>query len=231
MEETLALAKRQSHGHTLAMTYQNFTMIHQFRGEVDSLLEKTDAQRVLSQAQGFPLWLAGATIMRGWARAQRGDVEEGIADMRRGIADWRATGAELAAPYYLGLLAETLGAAGPPEAGIDVVLEALGSSDRSGEAWWRAELWRIEAELRLKAATPETDVAERRLLDALDLARAQQARSLELRAAASLCRLWLRLGRPSVDAERPLASVVEWFTEGYATADLTQAAHLLATPR
>jgi class 3 adenylate cyclase/predicted ATPase len=231
MEDTLALARRLSHGHTMAMTFQNYTMIHQFRGEVDPILEKTGAQLALSQSQGFPLWQAGATLMRGWARAQRGEPAEGIADMRRGIEAWRATGAELAAPYYLGLLAETLGACGRPEEGIDVMLEAIASSDRSGEAWWRAELLRIDAELGLQLAAPEVEVAERRLLDALDLARSQQARSLELRAAASLCRLWTRRGRPPLEAERPLIGVFEWFTEGHATADLLQAARLLSSTR
>ena len=71
MEETLALARRLSHGHTMAMTFQNFTMAHQFRGEADAVLAKAATQLALSQEQGFPLWIAGATTMRGWARAAR----------------------------------------------------------------------------------------------------------------------------------------------------------------
>jgi predicted ATPase len=227
MEDTLSLARRLSHGHTTAMTFQNYSMIHQFRGEVEPVLEKTAAQQSLSQAQGFPLWLAGATILRGWARARRGETADGIGDMRRGIEAWRATGAELAAPYYLGLLAETLGAAGQPDAALEVVLDALASSDRSGEAWWRAELWRIEAELRLQLPSPDLDFAAQRLEAALDLARVQQARSLELRAAASLYRLRTRSGKPPLEAGQVLAGVLDWFTEGRATADLTQAARLL----
>jgi adenylate cyclase len=227
MEQTLALARRLSHAHTMAMTFQNFTMTHQFRGEVAAVLEKADAQMALSREGRFPLWIAGATIMRGWARAQLGQAEEGISEMRRGIDEWRATGAELATPYYLGLLAEAHGAAGRPEAGCETILEALGSSDRSGEAWWRAELWRIEAELRLKLAVADEEAAERRLLDALDLARAQRARSLELRATASLFRLWTKQGKRSVDAQRALADTLNWFTEGRDTSDLKQAAQLL----
>jgi adenylate cyclase len=147
--------------------------------------------------------------------------------MRRGIDGWRATGAELGTPYYLGLLAETLGAAGQPDDGIAVVQEALATSGRRGEAWWRAELFRIDAELRLLLAKPETEVAERRLTEALELARTQEARSLELRAATSLCRLWTRLGKPAGEAERPLAAALAWFTEGRTTADLQHAAQLL----
>jgi predicted ATPase/class 3 adenylate cyclase len=228
MEETLALARRLSHGHTMAMTFQNFTMTHQFRGEVEPILEKTEAQLALSRSQGFPLWQAGAVVMRGWARAQRGETADGIADMRRGIAEWRATGAELAAPYYLGLLAETLGAAGRAEEGLDVVREALASSDRSGEAWWRAELWRIDAELHLRLPSPDVQLVEQRLRAAHDLARTQQARSLELRAARSLCRLSAMNGTGLAETRRLLADVLEWFTEGGSTADLSQAAHLLS---
>ncbi|HSL24456.1 MAG TPA: adenylate/guanylate cyclase domain-containing protein [Vicinamibacterales bacterium] len=227
MEETIALARRVSHAHTLAMTFQNFTMMHQFRGEAAPVLEKVETQMKLSREGGFPLWLAAATIMRGWARARQGASEEGIGEMRRGLDEWRATGAELAAPYYLGLLAEAHGAAGQPEKGLEVVLEALDSSARSGEAWWRAEVWRIDAELRLKLATPDESAAERRLLDALELARAQRARSLELRAAVSLFRLWTKQRKPLHEAVQPLADVFNWFTEGHGTADLKEAANLL----
>ena len=228
MEETLALARRLSHGHTMAMTFQNFTMAHQFRGETDAVLAKAATQLALSQEQGFPLWIAGATTMRGWARAQRGEPDEGIADLRRGITDWRATGAELAAPYYLGLLGETLGAAGRPEDGLEVILEALASSARSGEAWWRPELWRLEAELRLKLPMPDEAAVERLLLDALELAGSQESRSLQLRTAASLLRFRTEQGRPRDDAQRLLADSVRWFTEGHETSDLREAASLLS---
>ncbi len=228
MEETLALARRLSHAHTIAMTFMNFAMTHQFRGEVDGVLEKAEAQMALSRDGGFPLWSAGATIMRGWARSQQGQAEEGIADLRRGIEEWRATGAELAAPYYFGLLAEAHGAAGRPEAGLEAIHDGLASSDRSGESWWRAELWRIEAELRLKLATTDEDAAERRVLDAFELARAQGARSLQLRAAASLFRLRTKHGAPPLDTKRLLADVLNGFTEGRETADLKRAAALLS---
>jgi predicted ATPase len=164
-------------------------------------------------------WLGDLTE----ARSQQGQADEGIAEMRRGIDEWRATGAELAGPYYLGLLAEAHGAAGRPDRAIEAILDAQASSTRSGEAWWRAELWRIDGELRLKLPTPDEGAAERRFLDTLDLARAQRARSLELRAAASLCRLWTKQGKPPLEAQRPLADALTWFTEGRETADLKQA--------
>jgi adenylate cyclase len=112
-----------------------------------------------------------------------------------------------------------------------VILEALASSDRSGEAWWRAELRRIEAELRLKLASRDDGAAERGLLESLELARAQGARSLHLRTAASLFRLWTTQGKPSLDAKRPLAEALDWFTEGHETTDLREAARLLREGR
>ena len=165
--------------------------------------------------------------MHGWARAQHGEHDEGIEEMRRGIEGWRATGAELAAPYDFGLLAEAHSLAGRPEQGLLALADAMASSARSGEVWWRAELLRIEAELRLKLPAPDAEAAERGFLDALGLARAQRARSLELRAAASLCRFWTKQGKPALEAQRPLADVLNWFTEGRETADLEQAARLL----
>ena len=227
IEDALALARRLSHPHTEAMTLFSLTMTHQFRREAAAIVEKAEALAVISRDQGFPLWLAGATIMLGWARSQLGRPEDGIDDMRQGIDGWRSTGAELAAPYHLGLLAETYGAASQPDAGLVVVGEALASSARSGEAWWRAELLRVEAELRLKSPAPDAASAERLLLEALDLARIQRARSLELRAAASLCRLWRKQGKPRRQAERPLADVLNWFSDGGETADLREAAALL----
>jgi predicted ATPase len=96
-----------------------------------------------------------------------------------------------------------------------VILEALVSSARSGEAWWRPELWRLEAELRLKLPTPDEAAVERLLLDALELAASQESRSLQLRTAASLLRLRTEQGRPRDDAQRLLADSVRWFTEGH----------------
>ena len=228
MDETLALARRLSHAHSTAMTYMNFVMTHQFRGEVAAVLEKAEAQLTLSREGGFPLWLAGATIMRGWARSQQGRADDAIAEIRRGIDGWRATGAELGAPYYLGLLAEAYGIAGQPQKGLDAIVEALDSSARSGEAWWRAELWRIEAELRLMLATSDDGTSERRFLEAIELAGAQGARSLQLRAAASLFRYRTEHGTPPNEARRLLADALSWFTEGHGTADLKQAALLLS---
>ena len=227
MEEALALAQRLSHPHTVAMATQNFTMTLQFRGEAAAVLERADAQLSLSRDGGFPLWLAGATIMRGWAQSQQGQLDAGIAEMRRGIDEWRATGAELAAPYYLGLLADAHGAASRPETGLELLLDAHASSTRSGEAWWRAELWRLEGELRLKLPEADESAAERLFTEAIELSRAQRARSLELRAAVSLCGLRISQGIPTLEAQRPLADVLSGFTEGRETADLKRAARLL----
>jgi class 3 adenylate cyclase/predicted ATPase len=227
MEGALALARRLNHLHTISMTMQNYTMARQFRGEPDAVLPLAKAQLALTRAERFPLWEAGALIMRGWARTQLGKVDEGIADMRRGIDGWRATGAELAAPYYFAMLAEAHGRAGRPDAGLEAIAEAIASSDRSGEVWWLAEVWRIEGELRLMQSGAGGEMIERLFLGALALARTQQARSLELRAAGSLLRLWTMRGTPFDQAQQPLADAFAAFTEGHQTRDLQEAARLL----
>ena len=227
MERALTLAERLNHLHTYAMTLQNDTMTLQFRGEAERVLERAEAQLALARKHGFPLWEAGAAVMRGWAWTKLGRMDEGLAEMRRGIDGWRATGAELAAPYYLSLLAEAQGAAGQVDRALDTLQQAFASSNRSGEAWWRPEICRLDGELRLLQPTPDLTTVERCFVEALVTARAQTSRSLELRAACSLLRLDHRLRQPTDGARATLTRVLDWFTEGRDTADLRNAAALL----
>jgi len=181
----------------------------------------------LSTEQGFPYWLAMGTIVRGWALALQGQAEEGIAQIRQGLTAYRATGAEGARPYFLTLLAEAYAQRGQAEEGLAVVSEALETVEATGERFYEAELHRLQGELSLQLPTPLVE-AEACLQRALALARRQQAKSLELRAAMSLSRLWQRQGQR--DAARDLlAPLYGWFTEGFDTADLQEARALLET--
>ena len=226
MVDGLALADDLRHPHSVAMALQNFAMTHQFRGEAAAAKDKAERLIELSHAEGFALWLAGGVIMRGWALCELGQADLGRAEMRRGIDDWGATGALLPVGYYLSLLAAADGEAGEPEKGLDLVTSALAASAASAEAWWKPELWRLRAELALQLPSPDEGAAEDYLHEALDLASRQSARSLELRAAASLFRLRRKQGR-EVEARPRLAQVWEWFGEGHETADLKEAARLL----
>ena len=148
--------------------------------------------------------------------------------MEEGLATHRTLGAELVQPYYLAMLTETYGKRGQREVGVRVVAEALTKTDTHGERWWEAELYRLKGELLLNvprglAHAPEAEASFRQ---ALDIARRQQAKSWELRAAMSLSRLWQQQGKQA-EAHVLLAPLYDWFTEGFDTADLQEAKMLL----
>ena len=164
--------------------------------------------------------------MRGWALTAQGEGAEGIVQFDQGLVAHRATGSELHRPYFLGLLAEAYGELGQPEEGLKVLVEALATVDNTGERWWEAELHRRKGELLLMQQGQKVGEAEECYRKALDTARRQQAKSLELRAAISLSRLWKQEGKHK-DARKLLAPIYEWFTEGFDTADLRAAKALL----
>jgi predicted ATPase len=157
---------------------------------------------------------------------EQGEQEEGIAQLRRGLIAYRATGAELERPHWLGLMAEACRRTGQVEEGRRVVSEGLAEIEQNGIRYYEAELNRLEGELRLGLEAADDQRAEACFRRAVDIARAQQAKSFELRAATSLARLWQRQGKRE-DARDLLAPVLGWFTEGFDTVDLQQAKALL----
>jgi predicted ATPase len=136
------------------------------------------------------------------------------------------TGLKLYRPYFLGLLAEASGQAGQAEAGVTVVTEALTRVAATEERWWEAEVHRLRGALLLQLPLPDVGQAEACFQQALDVARRQQAKALELRATLSLSRLWQQQGKREA-AQQVLAPVYGWFTEGLDTADLQAAKALL----
>jgi predicted ATPase len=147
--------------------------------------------------------------------------------MRRGLIDFRATGGEVRLPYYLALLAKACGNAGQAAAGLTLVAEALAQAETRGEGWWKAELYRLKGELVMQeGGTPEVLEAEESFRLALTVARRQQAKSLELRAAVSLSQLWQQQGKAE-QARQLLADIYGSFTEGFDTVDLQEARDLL----
>ena len=146
-------------------------------------------------------------------------------DLRAAIEDFKATGARLRLPYYLSLLADTYGDAGRPAEGLIVIEEACAQSRASNERWWDAELHRLRGELMFAAGRDLRDV-ETALARARDIARGQQARSLELRTALSAC-LVGAAESPRAEDRRALADIYAWFSEGFDTPDLRAARALL----
>jgi predicted ATPase len=150
----------------------------------------------------------------------------GRAQLRQGLEGWRATGAAISRPYWLGLLADTCARRAYAEEGLAVLAEALICVDQTGERYAEAELHRLTGELRLKQSLPDASQAEACFQQALDIAHRQQAKSLELRAATSLARLWQQQGKCQEGYDL-LAPVYGWFTEGFDTTDLQDAKALL----
>ncbi len=226
LHEALALAHELSHPYSLAFARCLAAFVLQFRRDVPAVHEQAEAAVALSTAQGFPHWAAVGTSLRGWALAMQGQGEEGMAQVRQGIAAWRATGAALLVPYFCTLLAEVSDHLGHTEDGLQALAEAHTLVEQHEERWWEAEVYRLRGVLLLQQPGTSQAEAETWLQRALDVARRQQAKSLELRAAMSLARLWQRQGKRT-EAYELLAPVYNWFTEGFDTADLQEAKTLL----
>ena len=129
--------------------------------------------------------------------------------------------------HIAALLADTYGKEGQTAAGLRVVNEELSRLQITGTRFYEAELYRINGELLLRQAVPDEELAETCFEKAIEVARRQQAKSLELRAAMSLSRLWQRQGKKTEEARQLLAEIYGWFTEGFGTADLKAAKALL----
>jgi predicted ATPase len=225
----IALAQDLSHSFSLAYALDFAAFLHRLRREEQAAQAQADAAMTLSTAQGFPLWLAIAMILRGGTMAARGQVAEGMAQIRQGLAAFQATGAEVGRPYFLTLLAEGHARDGQPEECPRILDDALAAVRKTGERWYEAELHRLRGESILRRPAHDVVEAEGCFHQALDVARRQEAKALELRAAMSLCRLWQQQGK-SQDAHALLAPVYQWFTEGFDTADLQEAKALLEAP-
>ena len=226
LHEALALAHALSHPFSLAWARCRAAFVFQFRRDVPAVHEQAEAAVALSTEQGFPQWAAWGTSLRGWALARQGQGEAGLAQVRQGIAAWRATGAAAHVPYLCTLLADVSAHLGHPEDGLQALAEAHTLVEQHDERWWEAEVHRLRGVLLLRqSGTPQKE-AVTWLQRALDVARRQQAKSLELRAAMSLARLWQQQGKRA-EACQLLAEVYGWFTEGFDTADLQEAKALL----
>jgi class 3 adenylate cyclase/predicted ATPase len=228
--EALTQAHQLSHPFRLAWTLNFTAMLSQYRREGHIVRERAEAEIALSSEQGFPYWLALGTVWRGWALAEQGQGEEGIMQIRQGIAAYRATGAELAQSYWLALLAEAYGKGGQGEEGLTLLTKALEIVYKTKARLHEAELYRLKGELTLQSqvrgSKSKVEEAEACFLQAIEIARKQQAKSLELRAVLSLSRLWQHQGKRD-EARQMLAEIYGWFTEGFDTKDLQEAEALL----
>jgi predicted ATPase len=229
MQAARRLADELSNPFDVARALYFGAFTHLCRREARLTRELAEALMGLSSEQGFALLQNGGMILHGWSLAEQGCAGEGICQMRQGLTGWQATGALSHRPYHLALLAEVLARDGQAGDGLSVLAEALALCTASGERFLEAELHRLRGELLHQGteADPSTfAAADACFRQALDVARAQRARSLELRAVMSLTRLYKKQDRLA-EARPMLAECYGWFTEGLDTSDLQDAKALL----
>jgi adenylate cyclase len=225
-QEALALARQTEHAPSIAYAEYMLAMLSQCLRETTATHARADALMAFASAQGLMHRVGQGRILLGWALAMGGDAATGVQHIQQGMAAHQDLGIKMGQSYYLNLLAEAFAQAAQPEEGLQVLAEALTLVATTEERWWEAELSRLMGALQLPLPIPDVSQAEACFQRSLHVARGQQAKALELRAAVSLSRLWQRQGRRK-EARQVLAEVYGWFTEGFDTPDLLEAKILL----
>jgi predicted ATPase len=220
----LARDLAQPFNQAIATTY--LALLQQFCADEATARAQAEQALALTTEYKAPYYRACSTILVSYALACEQPAAPAVARLRESIAAFKATGARLRLPYYQGLLACVCGRAGQPGEGLAAIDEGMAEARAHNERWWDAELHRLRGELLL-AGGADAHEAEAAYLRALEIARAQQARALELRAATSMAQLW-HAQRRTTDARELLGELVSRFTEGFDTPDLQAAQSLLA---
>jgi predicted ATPase/DNA-binding SARP family transcriptional activator len=218
--QAISLAQELDHPYSLALANAYAAILYQLRRDRKACRACAEAALALCTKHGFAYYGEWGLILQGWALSKEAPEKESIARIRRGLASLRAVNAETRRPYYLSLLSGAHRNVGQLDEAREVLDEALATAQRNHDLWWSAELHRLKGEL---SAPPSAEACFHK---ALEIARQQASKSLELRAAVSLARLWRQQGRPK-EARQLVQEVYGWFTEGFDTADLKEARALL----
>jgi predicted ATPase/class 3 adenylate cyclase/ribosomal protein L40E len=225
-KEALALARERAHPYSSCWALVAASWLRQYCRDELSVAKHAAAVIALSDEHGFPFWRGWGTFLRGWSLSEQSQ-REGIEQMEGGLGAIRATGAIFGQSYWLALLATACAKVGKPAKGLDLLKEALAATRVTGERLYEAELHRLTGDLALQLRRDDHDAEpEACFRRAIEIARQQQSRALELRATTSLARL-LQRNRKEKEARSMLADIYGWFTEGFDTADLKEAKALL----
>jgi class 3 adenylate cyclase/tetratricopeptide (TPR) repeat protein len=241
--EALRLGQELAHPHSLVLARCWASWLYQLCRRDKQILQGTTDAITIATEQGLSFYSGILAVVHGWALAKQGNTEEGLAEIDQGLALYRAKVGEHDMPYFLALLAETQNDMGRNQEAEQSLTNALAIVEKNGERFYEAELYRLKGELTLRqqskvesqkskvfnpqSSTPNPQAeAEECFLKAIDIARKQQAKSWELRAATSLARLWREQGKRD-EARTVLSEVYNWFTEGFDTKDLQEAKALL----
>jgi len=229
-EQAIALVKKLSSPFNEALCYAIHATYSSYRRDATKALEMAETALKISDERGFLHWIALGRFNKGWSLCSLGSVNEGLPILLDGMKMWKAMGAEMAVPTFQVLLGEIYQTAGKPTKALAAVEDGLAIAARNNDCHYDAELYRPKGELLLKKSGPNSinnsNEAEACFRLAIDIARKQKARMLELRAANGLARLWQTPGKKR-EAYQALAKVYRWFTEGSDTPDLKEARSLL----
>ena len=203
-----------------------FASLHYLRERsIQAALQHAESLLELARQQSYGFWIATATVCQGTCLARMGRSQEGIETLTQGLANFARMGTKNCGAFLMSGLAESHVAAGRTEDGLDILGEAFAHVKETGERHWEAELYRLRGEFLLLSGGSESEVEEC-FNQAIEIARSQSAKSLELRASLSLARFWQNKGKKS-EARELLAGINGWFTEGFDTPDLIDAKALL----
>ena len=227
-QEALSIATRLAHAHSSAFATSYASLLYGFRGDWLDCQKWAEETVALASEHSLPLWLGLGIFEQGMAVAERTQGREELENIAEGISIYRSTGAEVALTEQLTAQAIWCGKTKSVTEGKRILREALTIAQQNSEGYWEAELYRCQGELFLLSEEGASSVhrVEKCFRQALEIARQQEAKSLELRAAMSMSRLWQEQGKVTAAYEL-LAPIYEWFTEGFETADLKEAKALL----
>jgi predicted ATPase len=221
-QEALTQAQQIEYPLSLVYACACTARLAQYRRDVAATQAHAEALMMFAATHGFGPRVEYGRIMRGWALAMQGDAAAGVAPIHQGVVALHGMGDKTYHLYHLALLAEAHGQAGQPAVGLTVVDEAVTLLATAEGRWWEPEVYRLQGALLLQLPHPDMPRAVACFHQALTVARAQQAKALELRAATSLARLWQQQGKQD-HAQQVLTAVYSWFTEGFETPDLQEA--------
>jgi class 3 adenylate cyclase/predicted ATPase len=224
--EGVTLARTLGEPFTLAFALFMETLVHELRRDWRAQRERATEVIEVGDVQSFPVWRAAGRIYRGLARVNAGEGADALTEIEEGLALGAGTGHRGGAPAYLLALADGQRAAGRHADTLGTVESGLALATETGQHVSDAGLYHLKGELRFATDPASRAEAEALFRRALDIARAQEAKSFELRAATSLARLWQCQGKRA-EARALLAPVYGWFTEGFDTGDLVEANALL----
>jgi DNA-binding SARP family transcriptional activator len=207
----------------LAITYQ--ATLKEFCADLSTFRLHAEEASSLTREYKAPYYHTWSNILACFAHARQQPDARHLANLRDAIHAFTDSGAHLRLPYYFSLLARACAASGKPEDGMEAIEQGLSESLHNDEHWWDAELHRLRGE-SIWSQGADTDEVEAAFRRAIEIAQSQQAKSLELRAATSLARLWQANGK-SAAARELLAPLYAWFSEGFDTPDLLEAQALI----